>query len=287
MDHLATIEIHPDNTASADAWNGDDGRHWVAHAETYERALAGHTPTLVEAAAIDSVATVLDVGCGSGHLTLEAASLASSGQARGVDVSRPLIADARARAAAIGAGNVDFVVGDAQVHRFDGGVFDRVISRHGTLFFADQRAAFANLAAGCRPGARLAVMVWQDIEANEWFREFNDALDAGRPPSRPPVGAPGPFVFAEPGTARQVLEAAGWSDVDVIDQRGPMWFGDDVEQAYAFVSTQGSTRFRIADLDEQEREAALARLRSTLERHQSSGGVTYDSGVWIVTGRRS
>lgn len=286
MDESATIHVHPDNQRSADAWNSTDGQHWVDHADTYDRSMAAHTPILLEAADIGHDHVVLDVGCGSGHLTLEVGRLAPAGRAIGVDVSRALVHDARARASAADVTNVEFILADAQLHHFEPNTFDDIISRTGTLFFADQVAAFANLGAGVRGGGRLTAIVWQGIDVNEWFREFNDALDAGRPPVRPPAGAPGPFVFAEPENARTVLEAAGWTDVRAHDHRGPMWFGPDPAVAFEFVSTQGFTKFRLSETDATVRETALEALRKTLRTHHTSDGVTYDSAVWIIQARR-
>lgn len=286
MNEPVAIDVHPDNHGSAGAWNGADGQHWVNHADTYDRSLAAHTPALLEAADIGHDHVVLDVGCGSGHLTLEVGRQAPAGRATGIDVSRPLVHDARARASAAGATNVEFVLGDAQVHPFEPNAFDVVVSRTGTMFFADQVAAFANLGASVRPGGRFAAIVWQGIDANEWFREFNDALDAGRPPMRPLAGAPGPFVFAEPDHARAVLEAAGWTDVRADGHQGPMWFGPDADVAFDFVSTQGFTNFRLSELEATVRENALEALRATLRAHHTPDGVTYDSAVWVIQARR-
>jgi SAM-dependent methyltransferase len=278
----SSVAIHPDNKASADGWNGADGQHWVDHADTYDRSIAHHTPPLLAAAAIGEADRVLDVGCGSGHLSIEAARRAARGWATGIDLSRPLIADARARAARDGIQNVEFVLGDAQTYPLERGAFDVVISRTGTMFFADQTCAFANLAAATRPGGRLAVLVWQSIDTNEWFAEINDALDAGRTPLRPPAGAPGPFVFADPRHAREVLVTAGWTAIHIESHRGPMWFGPDVDTAFAFLSTQGFTNFRLAGLPETERERALEALRSTLCAHHTADGISYASAVWII-----
>lgn len=57
---------------------------------------------------------------------------------------------------------------DAQVHAFEAGSFDAVISRFGMMFFDDPRAAFANLARALRPGGRLAFVCPQDPLRSEW-----------------------------------------------------------------------------------------------------------------------
>lgn len=59
-------------------------------------------------------AEVLDVGCGAGTLLLEVVGAAGSARGRGVDISRPAITRARARAHALGlADRVVFDVADA------------------------------------------------------------------------------------------------------------------------------------------------------------------------------
>ncbi|MBO9556289.1 class I SAM-dependent methyltransferase, partial [Cellulomonas sp.] len=61
---------------------------------------------------------VLDVGCGTGATTRDAAREASAGSATGVDLSADAIERARALARADGPGNVDFVCADAAMHVF-------------------------------------------------------------------------------------------------------------------------------------------------------------------------
>src|SRR5262245_38612898 len=76
---------------------------------------------------------VLDVGCGTGLTTRDAARLAGRGWAVGVDVSGEMLRQARSLAAAAGIENVTFEVGDAQEHAFPAQGFDVVISRFGTM----------------------------------------------------------------------------------------------------------------------------------------------------------
>ncbi len=84
---------------------------------------------------------VLDVGCGAGQTTREAARMAAEVGALGVDVPAETIARARELAQPEGLRNVTFEHGDAQVHPFRSGRFDLAISRFGTIFFLDPDAA--------------------------------------------------------------------------------------------------------------------------------------------------
>lgn len=92
---------------------------------------------------------VLDIGCGTGQTTRQAARTARAGCALGVDVSAPAIKRARELARAEGLRNVTFEDADAQTHRFPPERFDLAMSRFGIMFFDDPVAAFANIGRGC------------------------------------------------------------------------------------------------------------------------------------------
>jgi SAM-dependent methyltransferase len=94
-----------------------------------------------------------------GTATREAARLAVSGSVLGVDVSESMLERARRLTAAEGHGNVRFELGDIEVHRLPREHFDVVISRFGTMFFADPVAAFRNIARAARPRAPLVMLV--------------------------------------------------------------------------------------------------------------------------------
>jgi ubiquinone/menaquinone biosynthesis C-methylase UbiE len=144
------------NTAQADAGNGYEGEHWAANDDRYDIVNSGFNGPLLDAAGIGETSRVLDVGCGNGKLTRLAASRARHGQVTGLDLSGPMLARARARAAEEGIGNVTFEQGDAQVYPLPAGGFDVSVSRFGVMFFGDPVAAFANIGRGLRPGGRLA-----------------------------------------------------------------------------------------------------------------------------------
>jgi ubiquinone/menaquinone biosynthesis C-methylase UbiE len=225
---------------------------------------------------------VLDVGCGSGQTTREVARMARAGSALGVDISGAAIARARELAEAQGVSNVAFEVADAQVHWFGRERFDLVISRFGTMFFAEPVAAFANIGRALRPGGRLVMMVWQAGERNEWYRAIQRCLAEGSVAS----AGPDPFSLAEPAVVTGILEDAGFADVTFTDVREPMYFGPDVASALDWVRGFACTREALDRLDPDDAARALGRLRVTLAEHNDGRGVRFSSRAWIVTARR-
>ncbi len=111
----------------------------------YDAELPRHNEVLRRACGIQFRDHILDIGCGTGQTTRQAARTARAGSALGVDISAPAIERARELARAEQLTNVTFERADAQVHRFPQERFHLAISRLGTMFFDDPAAAFANI----------------------------------------------------------------------------------------------------------------------------------------------
>ena len=284
MTEAAALHVDPANAEQARAWDGDEGAYWAGNAGRFDRAVAAYHERFLAAAVIGCADRVLDIGCGTGQTTRDAARAAADGVALGVDLSGQMIALARRLAAGQGIANARFEQADAQIHPFPAASFDVAISRTGTMFFADPAAAFANIARALRPGGRLALLAWQGPEHNEWIRELTGALAAGRDLPAPPAGAPGPFAQADPETARAVLAGAGFAHIEFEGLREPMWFGSDPEDANAFVL--GLLGWMLAGLDDNRRGQALASLRATLTAHDTGHGILYQSATWLISATR-
>lgn len=260
--------------------------HTAEYEERTEALTAGYDSLLLARAAIGSGDAVLDVGCGAGGFAAELGRAAAPGRVVGIDVARPLVARARRRLGGDSSENVTIVEGDAAVHDFEAGSFDVAVSRFAAMYFGHPVPAFANLARALRPGGRLVLLVWRDLEANEWMSAVTEALAGGRPVPDRPAADPGAFALADEATVRAVLEEAGFDDsaVDAADE--PVVFGADVDEAFTFVSTLDLARRMLEGLDGPSRRAALGRLRDVLAAHATDEGVLFGSGAWLVSARR-
>jgi SAM-dependent methyltransferase len=279
-----TLRVAPGNEEQARAWDGREGAHWAAHADRYDDAVRELHPVFLAAAAIEPGDRVLDVGCGTGRTTLDAARLASAGHALGVDLSARMLAVARARARAAGVTNAVFLQADAQIHPFEPDAVDVAISRSAAMFFADPVAALGNVARALHPGGRLVLLTWQPFERNEWISAIASSLAAGREVPLPPPGRPGPFGLSDPDRIAAVLPAAGFADVRLESLQLPVHLGPDAATAEEFLL--GQAGWMLEGLDATGRERALGALRDSLAAHESADGVTYGSASWLVTARR-
>lgn len=253
-------------------------------ADHYDAELRRHHEHLLAAMGIAPTDRVLDIGCGAGQTTRDAARAASSGSVLGVDSSEQMLERARRLTLEAGLQNIRYELGDAQVHRFEPASFDILVSRFGTMFFSDPVDAFVNLAQASRPGARLVMMVWQSCARNEWATAIPGALavpDGGTSPS----WGEGLFSLAEPDVVDAILRKAGFVEVAFTEVHEPVYYGSDVETAYQLICSFRNTKDFLARLDAGAAAGALDRLRRMLVGHLGGNGVLFDSRAWIVAAR--
>jgi len=252
----------------------------------FDTELRRHNEVLRRACGIRLRDRILDIGCGTGQTTRQAARTARAGSALGVDVSGPSIERARQLARTAKLRNVVFEHADAQTYCFPQHHFDVAISRFGTMFFDDPAAAFLNIRRALRPGGRLVMMVWQAHRRNEWIIAIRRSLDAVGAPIADGAEELNPFSLADPPAVTEMLEAAGFTDIAFADISEPVYYGVDVAAALDWVRGFRCTSEALKRLDPAAAERALRHLRETLAAHTSEGGVRFNSRAWIIAGRR-
>ena len=252
----------------------------------YDAELTRYSAVLRRAWAVQPHDRVLDIGCGTGQTTREAARIAHAGSALGADSSGPAIERARKLARVEGPRNVTFERADAQAHSFAGGYFDLAISRFGTMFFDDPVAAFGNIGRALRPAGRLVMVVWQAHDRNEWDVAIHQALAGPDGPTAVASEGPDPFSLANPTTVEGILRAAGFVDIGLTDVDRPIYYGPDTAAALDWVGGFACTDEFLKRLDPAAAARALARLRDVLAARMSDEGVWFKSRAWILTAHR-
>ncbi|MDT5336320.1 MAG: hypothetical protein QOD90_1825 [Mycobacterium sp.] len=248
----------------------------------YDAELRLHNELLRAAARVGPGDHVLDIGCGTGQSTREAARVAVAGSVLGVDVSAPMLERARQLSADEGLSNSTFQEADAQVHPFAPTHFDLCLSRFGTMFFADPVAAFTNIGRALRPEARMVLLVWQERDRNEWATAIRQTL----PGTTAAPSGPNAFSLADPAVTEGILTAAGFAEVSFTDVHEPVYYGPDGATACDAVLRLLKFEDQLATLDAVAAEQARTRLRATLDAHDTGDGVYFDSRAWLVTARR-
>jgi SAM-dependent methyltransferase len=252
-------------------------------ADFYDAELRRHHEHFRAALEVGPSDRVLDVGCGAGQSTRDAARIATRGHVVGVDVSEEMLEVARRRSAAEGLSNVAFERADAQTHAFPVAHFDLCVSRFGVMFFADPVAAFTNLARAMRPGARLVLMVWQGRDRNAWATAMRGVL---APAGDQSATEPPAFSLGDPAITTDILSAAGFGSIDFAEVREPVFYGPNVSAAYEATAELFLPK-PAPDLADTTTEERRRRLRAVLEAHLTPEGVLFDSRAWIVTARRA
>ena len=174
----------------------------------------------LEALAVTEGETILDLGCGRGADTLEAARRTGpNGRAVGLDLTREMVVKATENALAAGFTNASFVRGDIESLPFGDETFDAVISNCVINHARDKTRAYSEIFRVLKPSGRFIVSdavtkeplpasVKNDPEA--WAQCFGGAVTEE--------------------AYLDSIRSAGFQSVDILKRR------DYVKNGYDFIS---------------------------------------------------
>jgi SAM-dependent methyltransferase len=238
-------------------------------------------PRVAEAAGIRPGDRVLDVACGTGVLTREAASRAGpSGAATGLDLSPEMLAVA----ARLSPG-LRWQQGSAEALPFADQSFDAVVSQFGLMFFPDPAVGLREMMRVLVPGGRLAVAVWGSLAETPAYaaevtlverlagREAGDALRA-------------PFELGDPKRMAGLYAAAGIKGARVALQPGRGRFPSI--RTMVEVDVRDWLQIVGVRLDEELIERILRESETALRPFLTidESGVGFDSPAVIATATR-
>jgi len=186
---------------------------WARVADKYDSVWSSSTrqfiPPLLDAAAISSGVSILDVGCGPGYVS--AAATERGALPRGLDFSKEMIAIAQKMFP-----HIQFQEGDAQNLPFADTSFDRVVANFALLHLADPERACAEAFRVLQHGGKFGFTVWAPATESVYAKIIDDAIQAhGNLDVDLPTGPPH-HLYAGREEFRRALERAGFNGASIV-----------------------------------------------------------------------
>jgi SAM-dependent methyltransferase len=277
------------NAAQRRYWNTVAGPRWVAAPGFRERRNQESVALLVARLGLSGGERVLEIGCGTGALTLPvAAAVGEEGRVVAVDISEPMLGLARQRVAERGLHNVALLLGDAQVFAFELAAFDLATSRMGVMFFADPTTAFRNIKGALKPGGRLVFACWAPLAENRhWLISYDVALRHLGPPAPAPAHEPSPLAFADPDYIRGVLASAGFAEIAVERAHPTIVCGSPEEEARQALMMGPTARLiEQKKPDDATRQTIAREIEASFAAEARSGPIRLPATIFLVSARR-
>jgi SAM-dependent methyltransferase len=215
MGTAMSFDANAHRDASLQGWE-EAAAGWVRSQELLREFGAPVSHWMLDAVAPQPGQRVLELAAGLGETGLLAAELvAPVGGAIISDQAEAMLAGARQRAAQLGLSNVEFQVVNAEWIDMPVASVDVVLCRWGYMLMADPAAALGETRRVLRSGGRVGLAVWDSIEHNPWAQlPALELRERGLAPA-PSPGTPGPFALGRAEGVYELLQEAGFAEVNV------------------------------------------------------------------------
>ena len=224
----------------------------------------------------------LDVGCGTGALSLAILETASPREVTGIDPSEDFIAYAAMK---IPDPRANFKTADACRLPFETRTFDTAVSGLVLNFIPDIAKAAAEMSRVAKPGGTVAAYVWDYAGQMQLMRHFWDAaveldssafeLDEGKR-----------FPICNPAALSEVFQKTDLKGVATKAIDVPTHFRDFDDFWQPFLGGQGPAPTYAMSLTEEKRTALRQNIRARLPI-QSDGSIHLIARAWAIKGIRN
>jgi len=253
----------------------------VCYEQYWQRQLQPAVDLVLDTADLRPGEHVIDVACGTGMVTLAAAtSVAPNGRVLAVDLSPKMVVDVERRATAGGTGDIEFACRDAE-DLGDVGSFDVALCSLGLMYVPDPFVAVSELHRVLRPGGRAVVSVWGERRNCGWAQLF--PIVAARVSSDV---CPMFFALGTPGALAATMARAGFVDVDETRLDSDLHYADD-DEALGAAFAGGPVALASSRFDDDARRSADAEYLESLAPFADGAGYRVPGEFVVVSARRT
>jgi ubiquinone/menaquinone biosynthesis C-methylase UbiE len=261
---------------------------WAKWEGVIAAGLADVTETMLDTASVGAGMRVLDLACGAGSQTLQAAErVGPKGRVVATDISPTMLRHVWDASKRRGLTNIETLECAAEDLPRSLDAFDAAISRFGLMLFAAPKQALTAAQCVLKPKARMAVLVFTTPSANRFMSQPLQILlrHAGKEPPAP--GQPGIFALGGPGDLEGLLADSGLVDVKASVVRAPLRLSSAVEALEMMQQAFGAYRAVVADLDPEARAAAWSEVGKCLRQFEDHEGFHTEVELMIGSGARA
>ncbi|MFL5862931.1 MAG: class I SAM-dependent methyltransferase [Solirubrobacteraceae bacterium] len=238
---------------------------------------------MVESLDLQPGQRVLELAAGPGDTGFMAAELVRPGGTLiSSDGAEPMVEVARRRAAEAGLDNVEFRQLELEWIDLETASVDAVLVRWGIMLAVDPAAAAREIRRVLTSGGHAAVAVWDRQERNPWATiPTAPLIELGHlEPPNPSV--PGPFALAADGAIAELLQDAGFTEVDVSRVEVIRRYASiqEMVEETADISVSFGTRF--GHLTDEQRTEVVAHIASGAAPFTDDDGSVTLPGVSLV-----
>jgi len=254
--------------------------------EAYESALVPGlfrrwAEVLVAQAGISAGAKVLDVACGTGIATRQAARLCSSVEATGVDIDASMIATARAVSIREGV-KADYRIASASELPFESAAFDAALCLQGLQYFPDRLSAMTEMRRVMKRGAKVLVAVWSEIENCKGHWAIVTALERRGIDAS---AARHPFLLSDRNVLRALADHAGFQNIGIKTMRQLTEFGSAEDFVNAIANGAPSSRHALAQVAASEWRGFLSEVEAALAPWQQGARLAFPMESHVLEAR--
>jgi SAM-dependent methyltransferase len=220
----------------------------------------------------------LDVGCGTGALTAAILDHCTPSSVLGVEPSEGFLKLAVQNVP----GEARFLAGSAAALPLDGGACDVVVSGLVLNFIPALQDALSEMRRVTASGGTIAGYVWDYADGMEVIKYFWDAA-ASLYPAAAQLHEGARFPLCNPSALRAAFEDAGLTKVDTTSLDLVAEFVDFEDFWRPFLGGQGPAPTYAMSLQEEQRAALRAKLKSSLPS-AAGGSISLRARAWAVRG---
>jgi ubiquinone/menaquinone biosynthesis C-methylase UbiE len=260
---------------------------WAKWEKEFSAGLFEATETLIDMADVRPGMRVLDLACGAGNQTIQAARrVGPTGRVIASDISATMLEYARRNAAEAGLKNIEFVAYAAEDLDSSQPAVDAAISRLGLMLFLSPGKALSAVRQVLRSGARFAALVFTTPGNNPFMAKSMAILLRHAHKSPPAPGQPGIFALGGEKVLETVIADSGLTDVKSTIVRATLTLASASDALNFLQEAAGVYRAVVADLGAAEKAEAWREVHDFLRQFESDNQFHAQLECKIASGAR-